>query len=208
MKLVDLTTKDFIKEMGSDSPAPGGGSASALCGAQAAALLAMVGRLTIGKKKYADVQELAEETVKEADRLEETLTEIIDRDTESFNAVSAVFAMPKDTDEEKAARKAAMQEALKLCTVTPLEMMRNGYEGLRLIEKAAGKLNLTAASDMGCAVLGFKSCIYGAWLNVLINIAGITDEAYAAKCREEGEKIMTEATALADQLYEKVKGLI
>ena len=208
MKLIELSTGDYIREMGSDSPAPGGGSASALCGAQAAALLAMVGRLTIGKKKYADVQELAEETVNRADRLKEALTEIIDRDTESFQAVNAVFAMPKETEEEKAARKQAMQEALKLCTVTPLEMMRLGKEGLLLAEKAAGKLNLTAASDLGCAVLGFRSCIDGAWLNVLINIAGITDEAYAAGCREEGGAIVRESAALADRLYEKVKGLI
>lgn len=208
MRLVDLSTKDFINEMGSDSPAPGGGSASALCGAQAAALLAMVGRLTIGKKKYADVQDLAEETIAAADKLKEELTDIIDRDTESFNAVSAVFAMPKETDEEKAARKAAMQEALKLCTVTPLEMMRLSKEGLSLIQRAAGKLNLTAASDLGCAVLGFRSCMEGAWLNVLINVAGITDEEYAAKCRTEGEEILKTGLTLAGSLYQQIPGLI
>ena len=208
MKLVDLTTKGFIDEMGSDSPAPGGGSASALCGAQAAALLAMVGRLTIGKKKYADVQDLAEETIAAADKLKEELMDIIDRDTESFNAVSAVFAMPKETDEEKAARKAAMQEALKLCTVTPLEMMRLSKEGLSLIQRAAGKLNLTAASDLGCAALEFRTCMEGAWLNVLINVAGITDEAYAAKCRAEGKEILKTGLTIAGSIYQQFRGLI
>ncbi len=208
MKLVDLTTKDFLNEMGSDSPAPGGGSASALCGAQAAALLAMVCRLTIGKKKYEDVQDLAKNLVQEADKLKDKFSEIIDRDAESFNAVSAVFAMPKESEEQKAKRAQAMQDALKLCTLTPMEMMHLSAEGLKLIEKAVGKLNVTAASDLGCAALGFRSCMQGAWLNVLINIAGISDEAYTSNCRKEGEDMIKSFMPLADKLYEDVKKLI
>ena len=205
MKLVEYTAADFIREMGSDSPAPGGGSASAFCGAQGAALLEMVCRLTIGKKKYADVQELAQETMEKAVALRVALIEIIDRDTESFHAVTAVFAMPKDTEEEKAARKAAMQEALKLCTVTPMEMMKLSAEGLRLISAVCGKLNVTAASDLGCAVLGFRSCMQGAWLNVKINIAGLSDGEYAAMRRTEGEALLAECLPLADRLLEEIE---
>lgn len=205
MKLTEYQTTDFINEMGSDSPAPGGGSASAFCGAQGAALLEMVCRLTVGKKKYAEVEDLARETMEKAAGVKNALMEIIDRDTEAFNAVTAVFAMPKGTEEEKAARKSAMQEALKLCTVTPAEMMRLSAEGLDLIEKTVGKLNATAMSDLGCAVLGLRSCMQGAWLNVLINISGIDDETYCSMRRNEGEELAGKYLPLADRLYEEIK---
>lgn len=206
MKLIDYKVNEFINEMGSDSPAPGGGSASALSGSVGAGLLRMVALLTVGKKKYADVQELAAETAEKALSLMNDFTEIIDRDTESFNAVSAVFAMPKDTDEEKAARKAAMQLALKGCTVTPVEMMEKSLEGLRIVEGAAGKLNASAGSDLGCSVLQFRACLDGAWLNVLINAGGISDEEFTSALLDKAEKIREEASALADSLFEKIKG--
>lgn len=206
MKLIDYNVKDFINEMGSDSPAPGGGSASALSGSIGAGLLRMVALLTVGKKKYADVQDLAAETAEKALVLMNDFTEIIDRDTESFNAVSAVFTMPKDTDEEKAARKAAMQLALKGCTVTPMEMMEKSLEGLRIVEGVAGKLNASAGSDLGCSVLQFKACLDGAWLNVLINAGGINDEEFTAALLEKAAKIREEASALASELFEKIKG--
>ena len=205
MKLVDYKVYDFIDEMGSDSPAPGGGSASALSGALASGLLRMVALLTIGKKKYADVRDLAQETAEKAAALEEKFTGIIDRDTEAFNAVSAVFAMPKDTDEEKAARKLAMQEALKGCTVTPIEMMELSLEGLEIVEKAAGKLNAAAGSDLGCSVLQFRACLEGAWLNVLINAGGINDETFTGELIAKGEDIRNKALPLAGSLFEKIK---
>ena len=113
MKLAEMQVTEFVNLMASDAPAPGGGSAAALEGALGAALTAMVCALTVGKKKYADVQELAVESQKKAEDLKARFVDVMDRDTEAFNAVSAVFAMPKDTDEQKAARKATMQEALK-----------------------------------------------------------------------------------------------
>ena len=206
MKLVDYKVDGFISEMGSDSPAPGGGSASALSGSVGAGLLRMVALLTVGKKKYADVWDLAAETAEKALSLMNDFTEIIDRDTESFNAVSAVFAMPKETDEEKASRKAAMQLALKGCTVTPMEMMEKSLEGLKIIEGAAGKLNASAGSDLGCSVLQFRACLDGAWLNVLINAGGISDAEFTSALLEKAGKIREEASALADSLFEKIKG--
>jgi len=208
MKLADYTVHGFADEMASDSPAPGGGSASALCGAQAAALLSMVCLLTVGKKKYADVWGLAETTQKKAAAIKDTFVDIIDRDTEAFNAVSAVFAMPKETEEEKAARKAAMQEALKGCTVTPLEMMRLSAEGLELIESVFGKLNASAGSDLGCAILNFRSALEGAWLNVLINIGGISDEDFCAECRRQGETYLFKSRELSDRMSAKLPELL
>lgn len=204
MKLAEMQVTEFVNLMASDAPAPGGGSAAALEGALGAALTAMVCALTVGKKKYADVQELAVESQKKAEELKARFVDVMDRDTEAFNAVSAVFAMPKDTDEQKAARKAAMQEALKGCTKTPFEMMQLACETLELTRSLVGRLNASAASDLGCSALSLRAAIQGAWLNVLINISGINDEAFAAEYRKNGEALLAKALPLADEIYEEI----
>ena len=196
MKLAEMQVTEFVNLMASDAPAPGGGSAAALEGALGAALT--------GKKKYADVQELAVESQKKAEDLKARFVDVMDRDTEAFNAVSAVFAMPKDTDEQKAARKAAMQEALKGCTKTPFEMMQLACETLELTRSLVGRLNASAASDLGCSALSLRAAIQGAWLNVLINISGINDEAFAAEYRKNGEALLAKALPLADEIYEEI----
>ena len=204
MKLAEMQVTEFVNLMASDAPAPGGGSAAALEGALGAALTAMVCALTVGKKKYAGVQELALESQKKAEDLKARFVDVMDRDTEAFNAVSAVFAMPKDTDEQKAARKAAMQEALKGCTKTPFEMMQLACETLELTRSLVGRLNASAASDLGCSALALRAAIQGAWLNVLINISGIADEAFAAEYRKNGEALLAKALPLADEIYEEI----
>lgn len=204
MKLAEMQVAQFVDVMASDAPAPGGGSASALEGAVGAALTAMVCALTIGKKKYADVQDLAAESMEKANDLKARFVDVMDRDTEAFNAVSAVFAMPKDTDEQKAARKAAMQEALKGCTKTPFEMMQLACETLELTRSLVGRLNASAASDLGCSALALRAAIQGAWLNVLINISGINDEAFAAEYRANGQALLAKALPLADEIYEEI----
>ena len=204
MKLAEMQVTEFVNLMASDAPAPGGGSAAALEGALGAALTAMVCALTVGKKKYADVQELAVESQKKAEDLKARFVDVMDRDTEAFNAVSAVFAMPKDTDEQKAARKAAMQEALKGCTKTPFEMMQLACETLELTRSLVGRLNASAASDLGCSALALRAAIQGAWLNVLINISGITDEAFAAEYRANGQALLDKALPLADEIYAEI----
>ena len=204
MKLAEMQVTEFVNLMASDAPAPGGGSAAALEGAVGAALTAMVCALTVGKKKYADVQELAVESQKKAEELKARFVDVMDRDTEAFNAVSAVFAMPKDTDEQKAARKAAMQEALKGCTKTPFEMMQLACETPEPTRSLVGRLNASAASDLGCSALSLRAAIQGAWLNVLINVSGINDEAFAAEYRKNGEALLAKALPLADEIYEEI----
>ena len=204
MKLVEMKVNEFVDLMASDEPAPGGGSAAALEGALGAALTAMVCALTVGKKKYADVQELAIESQKKGNELKAQFVDVIDRDTEAFNAVSAVFAMPKDTDEEKAARKAAMQEALKGCTKTPFEMMELACQALELTRSVVGKLNASAASDLGCAALSLKAAIQGAWLNVLINIGSLKNKELAEDYRKKGEALLERALPVADRIYQTV----
>lgn len=204
MKLVDHTITGFIDVLASEAPAPGGGSAAALEGAIGIALTKMVGSLTLGKKGYEDHQAFAEQMMKDAEALKKDFVDVIDRDTEAFNAVSAVFSMPKETDEHKAARKEAMQAALKGCTKTPFEMMEFALAALELTEKAIDKTNTNAASDLGVAALSLKAAVQGAWLNVLINVGGIKDEAFVAEYRKKGEEILAKALPKADKIYEAI----
>lgn len=204
MQLAELTVQGFADLLGSDAPAPGGGSAAALAGALGAALTAMVGSLTVGRKKYAEFDGLARETLEKARDLEHRFLDVMERDTEAFNAVSAVFAMPKGTDQEKEARAAAMQEALQGCTKTPFEMMELSLEALRLTDGLVDRSNASAASDLGCAALSLKAAIQGAWLNVLINIGGIQDQAFADEYRQKGQALLDKALPLADAIYQEV----
>ena len=204
MKLIARTVENFSEVLASDAPAPGGGSTAALEGALGAALIHMVGALTSGRAKYAEHQPIMDKLLAESEDLRKKFIDVIDRDTEAFNSVTAVFEMPKGTDEEKAARKAAMQEALKACTRTPHEMMTLSLAALELAKTAAGKTNASAASDFGVAALSLKAAVQGAWLNVLINISGLEDKEFASKYRSEGEAILDKALPLADELYQDV----
>ena len=204
MKLAELKTAEFVDLLASDAPAPGGGSAAALEGALGAALTAMVCGLTVGKKKYAEFQELAEEAQKKATDLKARFVDVMDRDTEAFNVVSAAFGMPKATDEEKAARSAAIQEGLKGCTKTPFEMMELAVETLELTASILGKSNDSAASDLGVSALSLRSAIQGAWLNVLINIGSLKNKELAEDYRAKGETLLAKALPLADEIYSTV----
>ena len=205
-KLAQLQTAEFVDLLASDAPAPGGGSAAALEGALGAALTAMVCSLTVGKKKYADYQELAAETQKKAGDLKTRFVDVMDRDTEAFNVVSAAFGMPKETDEEKAARSAAIQKGLEGCTATPFEMMELAVETLELTASILGKSNESAASDLGVSALSLRAAIQGAWLNVLINIGSLKNKELAEDYRKKGEALLERALPLADQIYETVVG--
>ena len=194
MKLAELTVTGFADIVSSDAPAPGGGSCAALYGSIGAALTAMVGGLTQGRKKY--------------DELKTRLLDVMDRDTDAFNVVSAAFGMPKDTDEQKAERSAAIQNGLKGCTKTPMEMMELIDETLTLAHSLLGRFNDTSASDLGVAFLSLKAGIQGAWLNVLINVGSLKDQEFAAEYRARGEKLLAHALPLADECYAEIVKLI
>ena len=207
MKLADMQVTQFCDVLASDAPAPGGGSTAALEGALGAALTAMVcGLTTVGKsrEKYAEYQEFVLASQKKALDLKARFVDVMDRDTEAFNVVSAAFGMPKATDEEKTARSAAIQKGLEGCTRTPFEMMELAYQALELTRSVVGKLNASAASDLGCAALSLKAAIQGAWLNVLINIGGIQDQAFADEYRQKGQALLDKALPLADAIYQEV----
>ncbi|MGI6177120.1 MAG: cyclodeaminase/cyclohydrolase family protein [Eubacterium sp.] len=210
-KLAELTTTEFSDLLASDAPAPGGGSAAALEGALGAALSAMVCNLTTAgknKEKYADSQELASSGAKKAAELKDRFIDVMDRDTEAFNAVSAAFGMPKGTPEEKAARSAAIQRGLEGCTKTPFEMMQLAVETLELTSSLVGKTNTSAASDLGVSALSLRAAIQGAWLNVLINIGSLKNKELADDYRQKGEALLAKALPLADEIYEKILAMM
>jgi len=208
MKLIELTVSDYLKDLASDSPAPGGGSAAALCGAQGAGLAAMVASFTIGRKKYADFEANAL-VVRDAElELTEKLKVQIDRDTEAFNLVAAAFKMPKATDEEKAARSAAIQAGTLVSTEVPFETMGLALEALRTAEKLLAGFNDGAASDLGVAAWNLRTCVRGAWLNVCINIGSLKDREAAEAFRIRGLEILEEAENIAARISAHTEKLI
>ncbi len=204
MKLVKMTVKEFVDVLASDAPAPGGGSAAALAGSQGCALGAMVCTLTLGKAKYEEFAALNALSQKKLLGLKDKFLAAMDEDTENFGAMTAVFAMPKGTDEEKAARRAAMEEALKLCTKIPWDMLGYSVEALEVLEGIVGKSNQSAASDIGVGALQLKTALQGAWLNVLINLGGIKDEAFVAEHKKEGAALVAKGEALAEKIYSEI----
>lgn len=209
MKLADMTVAQFVDTVASDAPAPGGGSVAALAGSIGAALTAMVGNLTQGRKKYAQYADFAAQVEQKGNELKTQLLDVMDRDTEAFNAVSAAFSLPKETDEQKAARSAAIQAGLKGCTETPMECMELCGEAIALtcafLEKG---FNQSSASDLGVAFLSLKTAMQGAWLNVLINLGSIKDAAFVESYRARGEALLQKIQPQADDGYKRILELV
>ena len=209
MKLAEMPVNVFVDTVASDAPAPGGGSVAALAGSVGAALTAMVAGLTQGRKKYAAYADHAAEVQTHAQALKLRLLDVMDRDTAAFQMVSDAFALPRSTDEEKAARSAAIQDGLKACTKTPMEMMELCAEAARLAaEFADNGFNDSSASDLGVAFLSLSAAIRGAWLNVLINISSLKDQAFADEYRQKGQALLSATLPLCDRGYEKVLGMV
>ncbi len=208
MKLAELNVTEFANVLASDAPAPGGGSTAALEGALGAALTAMVCRLTEGKKAFADQRDAILEVMAKAERLQASFLDVMDRDTDAFMVVSNAFAMPKTTDEEKAARSAAIQKGLEGCTATPFEMMQLAAETIELTESLLGRFNTASASDLGVGALSLRSAVQGAWLNVLINIGSLKDKELAEDYRAKGEALVKKVCDAADRVYATVLTLV
>ncbi|MBC7229366.1 MAG: cyclodeaminase/cyclohydrolase family protein [Actinobacteria bacterium] len=198
----------FLDKLASRSPEPGGGSVSALVGALGAALVSMVGNLTLGKEKYADVQDQVEELLKSSERARDRLQGLIQKDTEVYADVSAAFKMPRETEDQKAERAARIQEALKLATEVPFEIAEACLEVARLSETAAEIGNVGAVSDAGVAALLAEAAAQSAALNVKINVNSIEDTAFCESKWSRIQEILTETAELRDRVvrvtYEKL----
>jgi formiminotetrahydrofolate cyclodeaminase len=197
------TLNDFLSELSSDSPTPGGGSVAALAGALAAALTSMVANLTIGKKKYADVQDEIEGVLSKSEGLRLELTELMDEDAAAFDKVMDAMKLPKETDEEKAARTDAMQAALVDAAMVPLAVMEKCVEVIALAEVAAEKGNKNAVSDAGVAALMGRAGAHAAKLNVMINLSWIDASAHKGFVEKAGRAI-EDLAAAADRTADAV----
>lgn len=193
--LTELTVKGLLAETAGDAPVPGGGSISALNGAIAAALAEMVANLTIGKKKYADVQDEMAEIAKSAAALQKELVLDVDRDSEAYDGVSQAFKLPKETEEEKAIRSAAIQENTKKAALVPMEVARRASALLPSIEAVVARGNQNAVTDGCVAMMCACVAVVGALFNVRINLTSIKDEEFVARLREEADRL--EADVLA-----------
>jgi glutamate formiminotransferase/formiminotetrahydrofolate cyclodeaminase len=204
MDLVDRTVCDFCRELAADSPAPGGGSTAALAGALAASLVAMVARLTVGKDKYREVWGELEKVRDEADRLGAELTALVDKDTEAFNRVSAAFRLPKGTDEEKAARKSAIQEAMRGAAEVPLETLRKIADVVALTRIAIEKGNPNCVTDAGTAAQLLRAAGQGAAYNVRVNLGSLVDKELAGTKEQETASLLERVRQTADELDAEV----
>ena len=192
-RLVDMTCTGFAEETASESPAPGGGSISAYMGALGAALGTMVANLSSHKAGWDDRWEEFSDWAEQGQALLRELLHLVDEDTEAFNRIMAVFAMPKSTDEEKAARSAALQVATLYATQVPLRTMKAAVKVFPLVEAMASEGNPNSVSDAGVGALAARSAVLGACLNVKINAAGLKDRATADALVAEAETLAAEA---------------
>ncbi len=202
--LTEKPVTAFLDELASSAPAPGGGSVAALSGALGAALVSMVCNLTVGKKKYADVQEDIKALLAQSEALRKELVELLEADVQVYTEVSRAMKMPRATDEEKAARTAAMQKALKAATDVPMQVAEACVEVMELCRPAAEKGNVNAVSDAGVAVLMAEAGLRSAALNILINLAWIKDEAFVAENTAKLDALLEGKPAMRDEVYRVV----
>jgi len=193
--LIDKKVSNFLDELASNSPTPGGGSVAALAGALGAALISMVGNLTVGKKKYEDVEKDIKKIISSSEKLRYELSQLIEEDVKVFNNFMATYKMPKETEDEKKVRAEKIQESLIKAAKVPLRVAYKCLDILSLSKEVAEKGNINVVSDAGVAVLMAEAALESAILNVKINLKMIRDE-----------KVRTELSSSIKEILLKEKG--
>ena len=201
---IDGSCENFVKVLGSSDPVPGGGGASALVGAVGMALGNMVASLTIGKKKYADVEAEMIELSGKADALQKELLTLVEKDAEVFGPLAKAYGLPKETEEEKAYKAKVMEEALRVACSVPLTIMEKCCEAIDMQREFAAKGSMLAISDAGVGVEFCKAALKGASLNVFINTKAMTDRDYAEKINKDANEMLEKYTAAAEEIFESV----
>jgi methenyltetrahydrofolate cyclohydrolase len=207
-QIKDNKIEEFLDALASQSATPGGGGAAAIIGAMGAALVSMVCNLTIGKKKYAEVEPDMKDVLAKAEALRRELTAMIEDDAKAFDLVMDAYAMPKETDADKAARDKAIQAALKIATDVPLACAHAAREVIGLAEEASQKGNLNVISDAGVGVLAAHAALRSAALNVWTNARMITDKAFAEAKLKELSDLLAGAERATEKAYGIVKGKV
>lgn len=198
------TCEEFVEVLASKAPVPGGGGASALVGAIGMALGNMVGSLTVGKKKYADVEADMIAMKEKATALQADFLRLVEADAEAFEPLSKAYGMPKETEEEKAEKARVMAIVLKDACAVPMEIMEKCCEAIDVIEEFAAKGSALAISDAGVGVIFCKAALLGASLNVFINTKSMADKEYAASLNEKADKMIADYSKKADEIFAAV----
>jgi methenyltetrahydrofolate cyclohydrolase len=204
--LVEKPITAFLDELASANPAPGGGSVAALSGALGAALVSMVCNLTIGRKKYVEVEGRMKELVVHSEALRAELTDLLDQDVAAFNRVSEAMKMPRDTEEQKAARQQTLQAALKAATDVPMRVATACAKVIDLCRPVSEMGNVNAISDGGVGALMAEAALRSAALNVLINLSWIEDAAFVAEQRGRLSHLLDGKAKVKEEVYELVVG--
>lgn len=204
MEYAQLPCSQFVDGTFSKAPVPGGGSVASLVAALGTALGGMVCNLTIGKKKFAQYEDDLNRILGQAGTLKDTLMKMIDRDTQNFLPLSRAYGLPSATDEEKAHKEKTMQAALKVAIEVPIDIVRLSYQAIQLHSELVEKSSKLAISDVGCGVACLRASLTSGWLNVVINLNSITDEAYVASIKEELLPLVEKGCALCDKVYGRV----
>jgi formiminotetrahydrofolate cyclodeaminase len=200
MSFVKVSCAEFVDVLASKAAVPGGGGASALVGAIGTALGNMVGSLTVGKKKYADVEADIIALQSQATELQNELLHLVDQDAVVFEPLSKAYGIPKDDPNRDSIMEAALKDA---CSV-PMDIMRACAKSIDVISEFAAKGSALAISDAGVGVAFAKAALMGASLNVFINTKSMTDKAYASQIETEADELLGKYCALADKIYESV----
>lgn len=206
--MLEKSCQEFIDVLASAEPVPGGGGAAAYAGALGVALGSMVANLTVGKKKYAAVQEDIALILDKAVSLQNKLAGLVQRDAEVFEPLSKAYGLPKETAEQQLLRNQVMEEALLAASLVPLEIIEQAYEGLLLHDELAEKGSRLALSDVGVGVQMLRAAILGAAMNIFINVKSMENRRQAVEIREKAEKLIAGGAALADEIYRKVEEAI
>lgn len=198
----------YLREAASSSPTPGGGSVSALVGALGTTMACMAANFTVGREKFKAVQPRVREILAECDASWDKLVNLMQADTEAYAKVSAAYGMPKATGTEKAARTAAIQEALKIALAVPLDAVRASQRVLTLVRELVDLANPNLISDVGVAAILVEAALAGAKLNVDINLAGLKDTQFVAQTRAEINAAATFAADTRREVMDKVSKAI
>ena len=211
MGMTEKSCDYFLEMLASKAPAPGGGAAAALGGAIGMALANMVGNLTAGKKKFADVEEEVKELLEDGYLVISDLKALVDKDAEAFEPLSKAYGLPKDTPEQAAYKEEIMSECSRTACSVPLEIMRKAYSGIKIHERMGRIGTKLAISDIGCGVVFLKAALVSGYLNVIINIGAIKDEQYVAEISREIKQLLDEGAKIADEtlqtVIDRIKGL-
>lgn len=198
--------KDWFEALSSSAPVPGGGGASALAGAGGAALCMMVANLTVGKKKYAEQEELMREFLVRLEKLRDESLTLIEEDARGFAPLAAAYSLPSSTDEEKAEKEKIMAQALLKACEVPIMIMEKGAEILEIAEELAEKGSVMAVSDVGVAVQFARTAVLGASMNVYINTKSMKDRKTAEELNAKADSLNKKASETADAVFAKIEG--